>query len=104
MPILQSLKGDSPISVVEVVVVSLLAALSVPVYHLIRQLLQPYFSALRALPGPKSSSLFFGNLGDIRDSDSGVWHGRMTKQYGPVVAYTELLGVSTLEIENIFHP
>lgn len=78
----------------EIVVVLALALLLIPAYRLIQQLVRPYFSALRALPGPKSSSIFLGNIQDFQKVDEGAWHERMTQEYGHVVAYTELIGVS----------
>ena len=63
----------------------------------LRRLLVIWFKAwrspLRALPGPKSKSLFLGNF-DLRfDPENALPHERWISQYGTTFSYAGLLNV-----------
>lgn len=64
---------------------------------ILRKLLAIWFKAwlspLRALPGPKSKSLFLGNF-DLRfDPENALPHERWISEYGTTFSYAGLLNV-----------
>lgn len=69
----------------------LLAVSSYAVYKLIRAFyvvfVAPMFSHLRDLPGPKRTSLMYGNMGDIMKADPGELHAKWITQYGNAMKY-----------------
>jgi cytochrome P450 len=50
-------------------------------------------TGLGALPGPKSSHPFFGNMREVFDGATAVPHERWVRAHGPVLAYRALLNV-----------
>lgn len=82
------------VSIYEATTIFIVVVATIPTARLIQKLFRPYFSALKALPGPEAG-YFSGNLKDIRSVDNGVWHDQMLEKYGPVFAYKEIMGVST---------
>lgn len=55
--------------------------------------LKAWMSPLRALPGPKSKSLFLGNF-DLRfDPENALPHERWISEYGTTFSYAGLLNV-----------
>ena len=76
----------------------LLAFVSLSVIAVLRRLLVIWFKAwrspLRALPGPKSKSLFLGNF-DLRfDPENALPHERWISEYGTTFSYAGFLNVS----------
>lgn len=65
-------------------------------FKLLRVVVRPLSSPLRVLPGPASSSLIFGNMGEIRRADTSSQHEAWIQQYGKVMQYKAFLGVSAL--------
>ncbi|KAI5118119.1 hypothetical protein M0805_008028 [Coniferiporia weirii] len=59
-------------------------------------LINPLFSSLRYLPGPKSKSFIFGNLEEIRKADTSELHEKWTEQYGKVMKYKAFFGEDRL--------
>ncbi|KAJ7491080.1 cytochrome P450 [Mycena latifolia] len=51
---------------------------------------------IRHLPGPKSSSFFYGNFKEIWKAEQSVLHEEWTQQYGPTLKYKGLLGLTRL--------
>lgn len=66
------------------------------VYKLGVQLLAPYFSPLRDLPGPKSKSFIWGNLGEIRKAENSKLHEEWIEKYGKVIKYKGFFNVSCI--------
>jgi hypothetical protein len=48
---------------------------------------------LKALPGPPNAHPFFGNMREIFKTENSFMHGQWAENYGPVIAYRELLSV-----------
>lgn len=76
----------------------LLVLVSLTGAAILRRLLAIWFKAwrspLRALPGPKSKSLFLGNF-DLRfDPENALPHERWISEYGTTFSYAGLLNVS----------
>ena len=76
----------------------LLVLVSLTGVAVLRRLLVIWFKAwrspLRALPGPKSKSLFLGSF-DLRfDPENALPHEQWISEYGTTFSYTGLLNVS----------
>jgi len=76
----------------------LLVLVSLTCAAVLRRLLVIWFKAwrspLRALPGPKSKSLFLGNF-DLRfDPENALPHEQWISEYGTTFSYAGLLNVS----------
>lgn len=76
----------------------LLVFVSLTTAVVVRRLLVIWFKAwrspLRALPGPKSKSLFLGNF-DLRfDPENALPHEQWISKYGTTVSYAGFLNVS----------
>lgn len=65
-------------------------------YKVICQLLRPYFSSLRDIPGPKSSSFIYGHVKELRGLEESTILDKWIKQYGKVMKINLLLGVRAL--------
>lgn len=65
-------------------------------YKLGIQILTPYFSPLRDLPGPKSKGLVWGNLGEIRKAENSKLHDEWIEKYGKVIKYKGFFNVSCI--------
>ncbi|KIK80380.1 hypothetical protein PAXRUDRAFT_833550 [Paxillus rubicundulus Ve08.2h10] len=59
------------------------------VYHELR-------SPLRHLPGPKSSSLIYGNMGDIWKAENSILHEQWVKEYGNTLKYKGFFSTNRL--------
>ena len=74
-----------------------LAFSTVVIVHYVAKLLHrvfhPYFSPLRDLKGPKSTSLFYGNLKEIFTAEAMELHERWREEYGPVYKYKGFFNV-----------
>ncbi|KZS96623.1 cytochrome P450 [Sistotremastrum niveocremeum HHB9708] len=57
---------------------------------------RPRFSPLLSLPGPKSPSFIWGNLGEILVSGPGELHARWLQQFGAVLTYKGFLNTNRL--------
>ena len=89
LALLKAAKTNSP---------SLLVLVSLTGAAVLHRLLFIWFKAwrspLRALPGPKSKSLFLGNL-DLRfDPENALPHEQWISEYGTTFSYAGLLNVS----------
>lgn len=51
---------------------------------------------MRDLPGPRSASLIYGNLGEIWEAENSVLHEKWVKEYGPTIQYTGFFGMRRL--------
>ncbi|KAG5639166.1 hypothetical protein H0H81_006070 [Sphagnurus paluster] len=65
-------------------------------YRGIKLLYGEYKSPLRDLPGPRSASLIYGNLGEIWEAENSVLHEKWVKEYGPTIQYTGFFGMRRL--------
>lgn len=65
------------------------------IYKLGRQLLGPYFSPLRDLPGPKSESFMWGSLGKLQTEEYIKMHEEWVEKYGKVIKYKGFSNVSS---------
>lgn len=65
------------------------------VYKLGCQFLGPYFSPLRDLPGPKSESFIWGNLGEMQTEEYIKKHEEWVETYGKVIKYKGFFNVSS---------
>lgn len=65
------------------------------VYKLGCQLLGPYFSPLRDLPGPKSESFMWGNLGELQTEEYIKKHEEWVEKYGKAIKYKGFFNVSS---------
>lgn len=74
------------------------------VYKLGVQLLAPYFSPLRDLPGPKSKSFIWGNLGEIRKAENSKLHEEWIEKYGKVIKYKGFFNVSCILPSSVNTP
>lgn len=76
----------------------LLALVSLASAGVLRRLLAIWFKAwrspLRALPGPKSKSLFLGNFELKFDPENALPHEQWISDYGTTIRYAGLLNVS----------
>lgn len=70
--------------------------------RLLHWLARAFTSPLRALPGPPSSSLIYGNLKEIRKAETASQHEAWVQQYGKVMTYKGFLGVSTDQLRKIY--
>ena len=81
---------------------SLLALGSLTSAVVLRRLLAIWFKAwrspLKALPGPKSKSLFLGNFELRFDPENALPHEQWISQYGTTLSYAGLLNVSLRSI------
>lgn len=64
-------------------------------YKVVCQILHPYFSSLRDIPGPKSSSFIYGHIKELRGLEESSILDKWIKQYGKVMKINLLLGVRT---------
>lgn len=63
-------------------------------YRIIRDIIRPYFSPLRALKGPPGGTFVFGHMRAIQiDRAPGTWHQEQFDKYGPVLVYKAWLNV-----------
>jgi hypothetical protein len=67
----------------------------IPILKLVSNLVQPYFSNLRDLPGPPGGGWITGHILDMNKSetDRAECHLNWLKQYGHVFVYKSLLNV-----------
>lgn len=65
-------------------------------YKAVCQLLRPYFSSLRDIPGPKSSSFIYGHVKELRGLEESTILDNWIKQYGKVIKIKQFLGVRIL--------
>lgn len=62
-------------------------------YKVASRLLHPYFSSLKHLPGPDSSSFIYGNVKELRDIEKSTLFEDWTRKYGKVMKIHLLFGV-----------
>lgn len=65
-------------------------------YKVIYQLLRLYFSSLRDIPGPKSSSFIYGHVKELRGIEDSTLLDKWIEQYGKVMKIKLFLGVRIL--------
>ena len=82
-----------PISTSALVAVGL-AILAMALWKAFPVLLHPFTSPLRHLPGPPNASLFWGQFLEIFKVDTGVLQEKWMGEYGNVIAFQGMLGVS----------
>ncbi|KDR80817.1 hypothetical protein GALMADRAFT_241271 [Galerina marginata CBS 339.88] len=58
-------------------------------------------SPLNDLPGPPSTSLFYGNLKEIMEAENSVLHEQWVEEYGPVIKYKGLFGLNRLYTTDV---
>ncbi|KZT42326.1 cytochrome P450 [Sistotremastrum suecicum HHB10207 ss-3] len=72
-----------------VIIFATLAFVAIQIIRLVHQLfIKPRLSNLRALPGPKSKSLLYGNFKEVKHSKPGELHAKWIEEYGPTMSYT----------------
>lgn len=89
----------SPTTIMAILRLFLAAGTTVALYGAYKlgvQLLAPYFSPLRDLPGPKSKSFIWGNLGEIRKAENSKLHEEWIEKYGKVIKYKGFFNVSCI--------
>ena len=64
------------------------------VYKAVYRISALYFSPIRDLPGPKSKSFVWGNLGEIRKAENSKLHEEWVEKYGKVIKYKGFFNVS----------
>ncbi len=88
---------------------SILASVSVAVllaalWKVLPNVIKSLFSPLRALPGPPSDSLFFGNLNAINNAENSVIHEEWLEKYGDTIAYSGLFNVCSAAYSQLLRP
>lgn len=73
---------------------SCLAALLFVAYKILPVLLHPFLTSLRCVPGPPTTSWFWGNFKDQTNGNAGEKILEWGTQYGHVFKYKTLLSVS----------
>ena len=63
-------------------------------YGLYLVFIRPRFSSLRALPGPPSESLIWGNLRQVLRADGATKHEEWIQKYGNTYVYKAFFNVS----------
>ncbi|KAI0027118.1 cytochrome P450 [Vararia minispora EC-137] len=82
-----------------VFVVSLILARDIA--KLLRDVIRPYFSPLRTVPGPRPTSWLRGNLREIIKADPSEMHDEWEQEYGPVLKYKVMMGQDRLSITDV---
>lgn len=72
------------------------------IYKAIYQLLRPYFSSLRDIPGPKSNSLIYGHVRELRGIEDPTLLHKWVEQYGKVVKIRMFAGVRSYNCIRAF--
>ena len=74
---------------------SLLSVLGLLLWKLRPFIVRPFTSQIRNLPGPRMTSLLWGNIKEIIDEDNSVPQERWVAEHGPTIMYRGFLGVRT---------
>ena len=72
----------------------ILTPIVLPLLRMIGRVVRARFSNVRILPGPSGGNFVLGHLWHIRASSKAEWHEQMLKEYGHVLRYKAILGVS----------
>ncbi|KAE9404971.1 cytochrome P450 [Gymnopus androsaceus JB14] len=80
------------------IIAQLLSSVSttIALYGLYRLVKSRFFSPIRNLPGPQSSSWIWGNIKEIRDNEDAVLYQKWIKEYGRTFRYKSYFGGNRL--------
>lgn len=74
------------------------------VYTFVKYRIRSYRSPLRKLPGPKSQSWLYGNVGEILEKGQSVAWDEWTSTYGKTFQYPSMFNVHSLSFYCHLHP
>ena len=83
------------LSIGQAALFSLLSVLGLLLWKLRPFIVRPFTSQIRNLPGPRMTSLLWGNIKEIIDEDNSVPQERWVAEHGPTIMYRGFLGVRT---------
>lgn len=102
--VIPSVALDMPyISLKALIGALVLTPFALPLFRIFKHIIQTAFSATSVVPGPTGGNLVFGHLGLIHGAPKGEWHEKMLKEYGHVLKYKTILGVSPFTKDRTFH-